>query len=157
MQDGHLLTQFPNTGIADIVTIIDPPDDFVNYSSTQLGLNKPSGVAKVFSYTKPVTDWKVYTGDPFMVTDSYKEHTQTGIASTPLKRHKHVAGENEYFLKVVVQAKNYVDSDPMSYKLHISGADGYKAESLITATVMQTGYGSYSFSNASVPHSPAIF
>ena len=136
--------------------MIDPPDNY-SYPASVLDANKPSGVAKVFSYTKPVTDWKVYTGDPFLVTDSYVEHTQTGIDSTPLRRHKYVAGQNEYFLKVVVQAKNYVDSDPMSYKLHISGADEYKAESLITATAMQTGYGSYSFSNASVPLSPELF
>ncbi|MAH48791.1 hypothetical protein CMI37_23390 [Candidatus Pacearchaeota archaeon] len=149
MKDGHLLVQFPNTGIADVVTMIDPPDDLTNYSPFQLSLNKPSGIAKVFSYTKPVTDWKVFTGDPFMVTDSYVEHTQTGIDSTPLRRHKYVAGQNEYFLKVVVQAKNYVDSDPMSYKLHISGADGFKAESLIKATVMETGY--------DIPLSPKLF
>ena len=44
MKDGHLLTQFPNTGIADIVTMIDPPDDLANYSPFQLSQNKPSGV-----------------------------------------------------------------------------------------------------------------
>jgi len=148
MKDGHLLTQFPNTGIPDIVTMIDRPDDTANYDPALLSSNKPSGLAKVFSYTKPVTDWKIYTGAPFMSTDSYIEHTQTGIDSTPLRRHKYVAGENEYFLKVVVKAKNYVDSDPMSYKLHISGADEYKAESLITATVMESGY--------DVPFSPKI-
>ena len=93
MQDGHLLTQFPNTGIPDIVTIIDPPEE------EEFASFKPSGVAKVFSYTKPVTDWKVFTGDPFVETDLYIEHTQTGIDSTPLRRHKYVAGENEYFLK----------------------------------------------------------
>ena len=47
------------------------------------------------------------------------------------------------------KAKNYVDSDPMSYKLHISGADGFKAESLITATVMESGY--------DMPLSPKIY
>jgi hypothetical protein len=83
------------------------------------------------------------------VTDSYVEHTQTGIDSTPLRRHKYVAGQNEYFLKVVVQAKNYVDSDPMSYKLHFSGADEFKVESLITATVMESGY--------DVPASPILY
>jgi hypothetical protein len=151
MKDGHLLAQFPNTGIADIVTMIDPPDDLVNYNSYQLSLDssQPSGIAKVFSYTKPVTDWKVFTGDPSMSTDLYIEHTETGIDSTPLRRHKYVAGQSPYFLNVVVQAKNYVDSDPMSYKLHISGADEYRAESLIKATIMESGY--------DVPNSPKIY
>ena len=48
-----------------------------------------------------------------------------------------------------MQAKNYVDSDPMSYKLHISGADEYRAESLIKATIMESGY--------DVPNSPKIY
>ena len=131
--------------------MVDPPGDIMNYTQAQLESDeaRPSGIAKVFSYTKPVTDWKVFTGDPFMQTDSYVEHTQTGMALTPLRRHKYVAGENEYFLKVVIQAKNYVDSDPMSYKLHFSGADEFKVESLITATVMESGY--------DVPASPILY
>jgi hypothetical protein len=136
MQDGHLLTQYPNTGIADIVTIISPPEGL----SASLEKIQPSGVAKVFSYTKPVSDWKLFTGDPAMSTDSYVEHTLTGIDDTPLMRHNYVEGENELFLKAVIQAKNYVDSDPMVYRLTISGADGYTAQTRITGTVMQSGY-----------------
>jgi len=145
MQDGHLLTQYPNTGIADIVTIISPPEGNI------LSLEKvqPSGVAKVFSYTKPVTDWKLFTGHPNMSTDTYIEHTLTGIDDTPLMRHKYVEGENnEFFLKAVIQAKNYIDSDPMVYRLVISGADGYTAQTRLTGTVMESGYG--------VPFSPVL-
>lgn len=137
MQDGHLLTQYPNTGIADIVTIISPPE------GTDVSLEKiqPSGVAKIFSYTKPATDWKLFTGHPSMSTDTYVEHTVTGIENTPLRRHKYVEGENnEFFLTAVLQTRNYVDSDPMVYNLVISGADGYTAQTRLTGTVMQSGY-----------------
>ena len=135
MQDGHLLTQYPNTGIADIVTIIAAPD------GVDIDINEqPSGVAKVFCYTKPVSDWKLFTGDPAMSTDTYVEHTVTGIKNTPLRRHKYIAGENEIFLGAVIQAKNYIDSDPMVYRLTISGADGYTAEARVTGTVMESGY-----------------
>ena len=95
---------------------------------------------QVFSYTKPVSDWKLFTGDPNMSTDSYVEHTLTGISDTPLVRHKYIKGENEIFLGAVLQAKNYIDSDPMVYRLNISGADSYTAETRVTGTVMNSGY-----------------
>ena len=135
MRDGHLLTRYPNTGIADIVTILAAPD------GVDIDINEqPSGVAKVFCYTKPVSDWKLFTGDPAMSTDTYVEHTVTGIKDTPLRRHKYIAGENEIFLRAVIQAKNYVDSDPMVYRLNISGADGFTAQTRVTGTVMDSGY-----------------
>ena len=137
MQDEHLITQYPNTGIADIVTIISPPEGL----SASLEKLQPSGIAKVFSYTKPVTDWKLFTGHPNMSTDTYVEHTVTGIENTPLRRHKYVSEENNaFFLGAVIQAKNYVDSDPMVYRLVVSGADGYTSQVRVTGTVMESGY-----------------
>ena len=136
MQDGHLITHYPNSGIADIVTLMPVPESY----SASLENLKPSGVAKVFSYTKPASDWKLFTGDPYLSTDTYVEHTITGKENTPLRRHNYIEGENEFFLKAVVQAKNYVDSDPMVYRLVFSGADGYTSQTRITGTVMQSGY-----------------
>ena len=108
--------------------------------SASLEKLQPSGIAKVFSYTKPVSDWKLFTGDPNMSTDTYVEHTLTGKEDTPLMRHNYIQGENEVFLRAVIQAKNYVDSDPMVYRLIISGADGYTSQTRITGTVMESGY-----------------
>ena len=136
MQDGHLITHYPNSGIADIVTLMPVPESY----SASLENLKPSGVPKLFSYTKPASDWKLFTGDPYLSTDTYVEHTITGKENTPLRRHNYIEGENEFFLKAVVQAKNYVDSDPMVYRLVFSGADGYTSQTRITGTVMQSGY-----------------
>jgi len=136
MKDGHLLTQYPNSGIADIVTMVSPPEGM----SASLTSEQPSGLAKVFSYTKPASDWKLFTGDPNMSTDTYVEHTVTGKENTPLRRHNYIQGENEFFLRAVLQAKNYIDSDPMVYRLVISGADGYTSQTRITGTVMEADY-----------------
>ena len=40
----------------------------------------------------------------------------------------------------MLQAKNYLDTDPMVYNLVFSGADGYGDKTRITGTVMETGY-----------------
>jgi len=128
MQDGTLLTR--HTNVKDIATVFHPDDvDSVT--------EKPSGVAMVMSYKKPASDWQVFTGQYGASTDTYLEHTQTGISNTPLQRHK---GEEDIFLGVVVKAKNYVDTDPMVYNLVFSGADGYGMKVPITGTVMETGY-----------------
>lgn len=128
MQDGTLMTQ--HTNVKDIVTVFGT-------SSSDSVTEKPSGVAKVYSYKKPVTDWKLFTGVYGHDTSTYLEHTQTGISDTPLKRHK---GSQEVFLGVVLQAKNYLDTDPMVYNIAFSGADGYGDKVRVTGTVMETDY-----------------
>ena len=79
----------------------------------------------------------MFTGTYGDDTSDYIEHTVTGIENTPLRRHK---GNDETFLGVVLQAKNYLDTDPMVYNLVFSGADGYGDKVRITGTVMETGY-----------------
>ena len=128
MQDGTVISQHAN--VLDVVTVF----------STSVSDNvseKPSGIAKVYSYKKPASDWKLFTGDYGDDTSNYLEHTETGIENTPLRRYK---GDNETFLGVVLQAKNYLDTDPMVYNLVFSGADGYGDKTRITGTVMETGY-----------------
>ena len=76
-----------------------------------------------------------------MSTDTYVEHTVTGIKNTPLRRHKYVDEENNaFFLRAVIQTRNYVDSDPMVYRFVLSGADGYTSQARLTGTVMESGY-----------------
>ena len=128
MQDGHLMTEHAN--IKDIVTIFHA-DNVDNVTE------KPSGIARVMSYKKPSSDWQLFTGNYGASTDTYIEHTQTGISDTPLRRHK---GDEDVFLGVVVKAKNYVDTDPMVYNVAFSGADGYSDKKSITGTIMETGY-----------------
>lgn len=128
MQDGHVMTQYNN--VSDIVTVFD----------TNLGdtvTEKPSGIAKVFSYKKPASDWQLFTGEYGQDTSTYLEHTATGISQTPLRRYK---GTEDIFLGAVIKAKNYVDTDPMVYNLVFSGADGYGVKHRVTGTVMETGY-----------------
>ena len=96
----------------------------------------PSGVAEILSYTKAASDWKLFTGEADMPESTYIEHTATGKGSTPLRRHRFVDGENEIFLGMILQSKQYFDEDPMVYRLVFSGADGYSGEALVTGTVM---------------------
>ena len=138
MQDGHLMTQTAN--VADVVTIFDEPTD-----ASVSNKEQPSGVAKVFSYQKPASDWQLFTGQYGTPTNSYIEHTATGISETPLKR-KDSQGADYLFLGAVLKAKNYVDTDPMVYNLVFSGADGYGDKFRITGTVMETGYDQPMFS-----------
>ncbi len=130
MQDGSVCTQRFNT--ADIVTLMPAPDG----NSTK---ETPSGIAEIFSYTKPASDWKLFTGDADSDESTYIEHTATGKDSTPLRRHKFVDGKNEIFLGAILQSKQYFDADPMVYRLVVSGADGYTGNALITGTVMEHG------------------
>jgi hypothetical protein len=127
MTDGSICTQRFNT--ADIVTLMPAPDG----SSTK---ETPSGVAEILSYTKVASDWKLFTGEADMPESTYIEHTATGKNSTPLRRHRFVDGENEVFLGMTLQSKQYFDEDPMVYRLVFSGADGYSGEALVTGTVM---------------------
>jgi hypothetical protein len=130
MSDGHVMTQYSN--VADIVTIFDAPtDDSVSNKE------QPSGIAQVLSYQKLASDWQLFTGHYSHNSNSYIEHTATGISDTPLKRH---GGGQELFLGAVLKAKNYVDTDPMVYNLVFSGADGYGTKHTVTGTVMETGY-----------------
>ena len=136
MQDGTLMTR--RTNVKDIATVFHSDDvDSVT--------EKPSGIAMVMSYKKPASDWQLFTGQYGASTETYLEHTQTGVSETPLMRH---TGEEDVFLGVSVKAKNYVDTDPMVYNLVFSGADGYGVKVPITGTVMETGY--------SVPVRPRI-
>lgn len=128
--DKALFTSYEN--VVDIVSIFTTPD-----SSTATTKISATGVPIVMSYTKPASDWVLFTGDPD--SDQLIQHTATGIGSTPLRRHSYVVG-GESFLRTVVRTKNYVDTDPMVYKLVFSGADGFISEKLITGTIMSTGY-----------------
>ena len=138
MQDEHIMTQTAN--VADIVTIFDAPTDAAVSNKEQ-----SKGVAKVFSYQKPSSDWQLFTGAYGEPTDSYVEHTATGIRETPLRR-KDSQGADYLFLGAVLKAKNYVDTDPMVYNLVFSGADGYGEKYRVTGTVMETGYDQPMFS-----------
>ena len=128
MSDGSICTQRFNT--AYIVTLMPKPDG----NSTK---ETPSGIAEIFSYNKPSSDWKLFTGDADKDGSTYIQHTATGKDSTPLRRHKFVDGKNEIFLGMVLQSTQYFDADPMVYRLVISGADGYTGNALVTGTVMQ--------------------
>ena len=128
MSDGSICTQRFNT--ADIVTLMPKPDG----NSTK---ETPSGIAEIFSYNKPSSDWKLFTGDADKDGSTYIQHTATGKDSTPLSRHKFTDGENEIFLGMVLQSTQYFDADPMVYRLVVSGADGYTGNALITGTVME--------------------
>jgi hypothetical protein len=128
--DKSLFTSYEN--VVDIVSIFTTPD-----SSTAATKVSATGVPMVMSYTKPASDWALFTGSPD--SESLTQHTATGIDSTPLRRLDYVVGD-ETFLRAVVRTKNYVDTDPMVYNLVFSGADGFVSEKLITGTVMSTGY-----------------
>ena len=128
--DKSLFTSHEN--VVDIVSIFSTPD-----SSTATTKISATGIPMLMSYTKPASDWALFTGDPD--SESLTQHTATGIGSTPLKRLDYVVGD-ETFLRAVVRTKNYVDTDPMVYNLVFSGADGFISEKLITGTVMSTGY-----------------
>ena len=129
--DGYSLVHHEN--VVDISTIIPQPT-----SSTAATKILATGVPILFNYSKPASDWKIFIGDPSETTDTYTEQAETGDG-VAVAYHKY-DGTNRDFLDIVVKAKQYVDTDPMVYKLVVSGADGFSAEQYITGTVMGTGY-----------------
>ena len=128
--DKALFTSREN--VVDIVSIFDSPD-----SSTAATKIRATGIPMVFSYTKPASDWALFTGDAG--SNNLTQHTATGINDTSLMRYKYGPNDGD-FLRAVVRFKNYVDDDPMVYNLVFSGADGFVSSSTISGTVMGTGY-----------------
>jgi len=128
--DGTLITR--HSGVVDISTVIPQPT-----SSTASTKTLATGIPELFNYTKPASDWRLFTGE--FGSDEFVEQTATGAATAPLKYWKYKDGDTE-FLDVAVMAKNYVDTDPIIYTLVVSGADGFSARTNITGTVMTTGH-----------------
>jgi len=128
--DKALFTSHEN--IVDIVSIFDSPD-----SSTAATKIRATGIPMVFSYTKPASDWNLFTGEPG--SNKLTQHTATGVNDTSLMRYKYDPNDGD-FLRAVVRHKNYVDDDPMVYNLVFSGADGFVSSSTISGTIMGTGY-----------------
>jgi hypothetical protein len=103
-----------------------------------------------FEYTKPASDWKLYIGDYGSREDSngnldssFTQQSATGIQShgdgLPLRYHSYgTAGVSEA-VTIAVEAKNYVDTDPMIYNLVVSGSDGIRVTGVITGTNMDCG------------------
>jgi hypothetical protein len=127
--DGTLITR--HTGVVDISTVIPQPN---SVSATTKIL--ASGIPEIFNYTKPASDWRLFTGE--FGADEFVEQTATGADTAPLKYWKYKDGDTD-FLDISVMAKNYVDIDPMVYRLVVSGADGFLASANITGTVMDSG------------------
>ena len=128
--DGTLITR--HTGVMDISTVIPQPT-----SSTATTKTLATGIPEIFNYTKPASDWRLFTGE--FGSDEFVQQTATGADTAPLKYWKFKDGNAE-FLDIAVMAKNYVDTDPMTYRLVVSGADGFLARTNITGTVMETGH-----------------
>ena len=128
--DKALFTSHEN--VVDIVSIFNSPD-----SSTAATKIQATGIPMVFSYTKPASDWILFTGSP--TSDILTQHSATGINETALMRHKYEPGD-ESFLRAVIRNKNYVDDDPIVYNLVFSGADGFVSKKAITGSLMKTGY-----------------
>ena len=130
--DGTLITR--HSGVVDISTVIPQPN-----SPTASTKTLATGVPQIFNYTKPASDWKLYTGAAGTSTDDFIQQTETGSADAPLRHFKYGGADGYDFLNIVVKAKNYVDVDPMTYRLVVSGADGFLAETFITGSVMNMG------------------
>jgi len=127
--DGTLITR--HSGVVDISTVIPQPN-----SISALTKVLATGIPEIFNYSKPASDWRLFTSE--FGADEFIEQTATGENEAPLKYWKYENGNAE-FLDVAVMAKNYVDSDPMIYRLVVSGADGFSVNTNITGTVMDSG------------------
>jgi len=138
--DKTLFTSYEN--IADIVSLFEDPD-----SSTATTKISATGIPMVFSYTKPASDWALYTGSALSEVENMANHGLTGVTGAPLLRHKYTGG-NASFLRIGIKTTNYLDQDPMVYNFVFSGADGFIEKIPITGTVMQTGY--------STPYEPKL-
>jgi hypothetical protein len=130
--DGTLITR--HSGVVDISAVVPQPN-----SPTASTKTLATGVPQIFNYTKPASDWKLYTGAAGTSTDDFIQQTETGSEDAPLRHFKYGGADGYDFLNIVVKAKNYVDVDPMTYRLVVSGADGFLAETFITGSVMNMG------------------
>ena len=127
--DGTLITS--NRNVADVAVVVPYPS-----SSTAATKISATGIAEIFSYTKPASDWRLYISE--YGEGNYVQQTQTGISDAPTRYHIY-DGTNPELVNIAVMAKNYVDTDPMIYRLVLSGADGFESEAFITGTVMDSG------------------
>ena len=138
--DKALFTSYEN--VVDIVSLFEDPD-----SSTASTKVSATGIPMVFSYTKPASDWALFTGSAMSEVENMVNHSLTGVTGAPLLRHKYTGG-NSNFLRIGIKTKNYLDQDPMVYNFVFSGADGFIEKIPITGTIMGTGY--------DVPYEPKL-
>ena len=141
--DGALIRQKRNN--LDVACIIPNAD-----GDASLTKELATGIPMYFEYTKPASDWKLYIGDYGSREDSngnldssFTQQSATGIQShgdgLPLRYHSYgTAGVSEA-VTIAVEAKNYVDTDPMIYNLVVSGSDGIRVTGVITGTNMDCG------------------
>ena len=139
--DGALIRQRANT--LDVACIIPQPD-----GSSSLTKELATGIPIYFDYTKPASDWKLFVGDYGAREDSngdldssFTQQSATGIASPTLRYHNFGTAGNTLpeAATIAVEAKNYVDTDPMIYNLVVSGSDGVRVTGVITGTNMDCG------------------
>ena len=139
--DGALIKQQAN--ILDIACIVPQPD-----GDSSLTKEIATGIPMCFSYTKPASDWKLYVGEygarqsaDGTLDSSFAQQSATGIENPTLRYHNFgTAGDTvPEAVTVAVEAKNYLDVDPMIYNLVVSGADGHRVTGVITGTVMDSG------------------
>lgn len=129
--DGAVLKQQQN--VLDVVAIVPSPD-----KDDALTKTLAKAVPMYFTYTKPASDWKVYVG-PYGSRDinAFTQLSETGIENA--EEHMHFYNTDNYDSKaktIAVEAKNYVDTDPMVYNLVVSGSDDFSVSETITGTCM---------------------
>ena len=139
--DGALIKQQQN--VLDVACIFPQPD-----GEASLTKELATGIPMYFSYTKPASDWKLYVGNfgaregsDGTLDSSFVEQASTGIETPNLRYFNY----NSYpeAITVAVEAKNYVDTDPMIYNLVVSGSDNMRVTGVITGTVMDAGIFDY--------------
>ena len=143
--DGAVIRQKQNT--LDVACIMPQPD-----GASSLTKELASGIPMYHEYTKPASDWKLYIGDfgarqdsDGVLDSSFSRQTVTGLSSEangaaglPVGYHDYSSKVPEAFT-IAVEAKNYVDTDPMIYNLVVSGSDNFRVTGVITGTNMDTG------------------
>jgi len=139
--DGALIKQQQN--VLDVACVFPQPD-----GAASLTKELATGIPMYFNYTKPASDWKLYVGAfgarenaDGTLDSSFAEQTSTGIETPNLRYFNY----NSYpeAVTIAVEAKNYVDTDPMVYNLVVSGSDNMRVTGVITGTVMDAGIFNY--------------
>jgi len=129
--DGAVLKQQQN--VLDVVAIVPSPD-----KDDALTKTLAKAVPMYYTYTKPASDWKVYIG-PYGSRDinAFTQLSETGIENADEYRHFYNTDDYDSKAKTIaVEAKNYVDTDPMVYNLVVSGSDDFSVSEAITGTCM---------------------
>lgn len=139
--DGAVIKQQQN--VLDVACIFPQPD-----GADSLTKELATGIPMYFSYTKPSSDWKLYVGAfgarenaDGSLDSSFVQQTSTGIESPDLRYHKYSSVPEA--VTIALEAKNYVDTDPMIYNLVISGSDDIRVTGVITGTCMDDGIFDY--------------